>query len=159
MITVEELTPQSWYRLKTLRLASLELDWAAFGGDHAVESLFGEDQWRAKIETLTFLVASIAGDDVGYMSVENLAGDFGATCWVGGCWTRPEQRGKGVLAALFAYLDLHAVEKSWQIQGLGVWTDNYPAIGTYEKLGFIKMGEEISSDRHPGRSYQRMIRQ
>jgi ribosomal protein S18 acetylase RimI-like enzyme len=92
------------------------------------------------------------------MSVENLKGDFGATCWVGSCWVRPEFRRTGVLQALFDYLDSHAVQRDWLIQGLGVWIDNEIAIKAYEKLGFEKMGERQESTRKPGMYYQRMIR-
>jgi RimJ/RimL family protein N-acetyltransferase len=90
------------------------------------------------------------------LSVEVLNGDFGATCWIGGCWSIPSFRGKGLMRAMFTYIDEQ--EKDWKIQGLGVWTDNYNAIAAYEKLGFVKMGEDTESTRKPGLFYQRMIR-
>jgi GNAT superfamily N-acetyltransferase len=90
------------------------------------------------------------------LSVEVLNGDFGATCWIGGCWSDPRFRGKGLMRAMFAYIDEQ--EKDWKIQGLGVFTDNYSAIAAYEKLGFVKMGDDTASTRQPGKFYQRMIR-
>jgi ribosomal protein S18 acetylase RimI-like enzyme len=90
------------------------------------------------------------------MSVEELDGDFGATCWIGGCWSDPEFRGIGLLREMFNFLD--AQDRDWKIQGLGVWIDNYSAIAAYEKLGFVKMGEDTPSTRQPGKFYQRMIR-
>lgn len=92
------------------------------------------------------------------MNSEILDGDFGATCWIGGCWTDPAYRGVGALRVMFDYLDLHAANRGWQKQGLGVWQDNYGAIAAYEKLGFVAMGEPQESSRKPGKFYQRMIR-
>ena len=90
------------------------------------------------------------------MFIEVLDGDFGATCWIGGCWSNPEFRGKGLLSSMFRFIDQQ--DKDWKVQGLGVWTDNYNAIAAYEKLGFVKMGEDTASSRQPGKFYQRMIR-
>jgi GNAT superfamily N-acetyltransferase len=98
------------------------------------------------------------GVDIGMMTVENLKGDFGATCWVGSCWVNTEFRKHGALRALFEYLDRNAARRDWLIQGLGVWVDNESAIKAYEKLGFVMMGEKQESTRKPGMYYQRMIR-
>jgi ribosomal protein S18 acetylase RimI-like enzyme len=92
------------------------------------------------------------------MTVENLQGDFGATCWVGSCWVDSEFRQHGALRALFDLLDRDAARRDWLIQGLGVWVDNEIAIKAYERLGFSKMGEKQESSRKPGMYYQRMIR-
>jgi len=109
-----------------------------------------------KFEKLDFLIASIDGIDAAVMSVEKLEGDFGATCWIGGCWSDPAYRGKGLLRAMMNFVDKQ--DKGWQVQGLGVWIDNYSAIAAYEKLGFVKMGEDTPSTRQPGKFHQRMIR-
>jgi RimJ/RimL family protein N-acetyltransferase len=90
------------------------------------------------------------------MYIEVLNGDFGATCWIGGCWSNPLFRGKGLMRAMFHFIDHQ--DKDWKVQGLGVWTDNFSAIAAYEKLGFVKMGEDTESTRKPGKFYQRMIR-
>jgi len=60
------------------------------------------------------------------------------------------------MRAMFTYIDEQ--DKDWKVQGLGVWTDNFSAIATYENLGFVKMGEDMASTRKPGKFYQRMIR-
>jgi RimJ/RimL family protein N-acetyltransferase len=39
-----------------------------------------------------------------------------------------------------------------------VFTDNFSAIAAYEKLGFVKMGDDTASTRKPGKFFQRMIR-
>lgn len=153
-----ELLPDAWERLRDIRLESLRINPEAFGADYEVVSNFDEQQWREVFDRLSYTVAHLDGKDISVMSIENLEGDFGATCWIGGCWSDPAHRGKGALRIMFDFLDQHASERGWQKQGLGVWTDNFSAITAYEKLGFVAMGEPQESTRKPGKFYQRMIR-
>jgi GNAT superfamily N-acetyltransferase len=153
---VELLTPADWQRVRTIRLRALEDSGHAFGGTLEAESIEDENAWREKFVKNEFLIASVNGTDGAMMYVETLNGDFGATCWVGGCWSDPQFRGKGLMRAIFAFVDEQ--EKDWKVQGLGVWTDNFSAIAAYEKLGFVKMGEDTASTRQPGKFFQRMIR-
>ena len=155
-IKIEIISENDWSRLRAIRLKSLVVNPEAFGGTHEIESAESEAEWRAKFEKLDFLIASVDGVDAAMMSVEVLVGDFGATCWIGGCWSDPSYRGKGLLRTLFDFVDQQ--DRDWKIQGLGVWIDNYSAIAAYEKLGFMKMGEDTPSTRQPGKFYQRMIR-
>jgi GNAT superfamily N-acetyltransferase len=155
-VVVELLEANEWQRLRSIRLQALADSEHAFGGTLEAESVEDENSWRNKFEKLDFLIASVDGVDAALLSVEVLDGDFGATCWIGGCWSNPSFRGKGLMRAMFTYIDEQ--EKDWKIQGLGVWTDNYNAIAAYEKLGFVKMGEDTESTRKPGLFYQRMIR-
>lgn len=157
-VIVEELPEDDWARLRDIRLAALENDGQAFGGDLKAESAFDELAWREKFKLFSGVIAHVDGIDIGFMSVENLKGDFGATCWIGSCWIRPEYRGQGVLQSLFQFVDGRATERDWLIQGLGVWVDNQVAIRAYEKIGFEMMGEKQPSTRKPGMFYQRMIR-
>ena len=155
-IKIEIISENDWSRLRAIRLKSLVVNPEAFGGTHEIESAESEAEWRAKFGKLDFLIASVDGVDAAMMSVEVLVGDFGATCWIGGCWSDPSYRGKGLLRALFDFVDQQ--DRDWKIQGLGVWIDNYNAIAAYEKLGFVKMGEDTPSTRQPGKFHQRMIR-
>ena len=155
-ISVEIIQPDQWPRLRVLRLKSLQVNPEAFGGTYEIESAESESEWRVKFEKLDFLIASVDGVDAAMMSVEELVGDFGATCWIGGCWSDASYRGRGLLRALFDFVDQQ--DRDWKIQGLGVWIDNYNAIAAYEKLGFVKMGEDTPSTRQPGKFHQRMIR-
>lgn len=157
-IHVELLTAEQWTRARELRLASLRDSAHAFGGNLETESAQSESEWRAKFEKLNYIVASADGVDSAIMTVENLVGDFGATAWVGGCWSSPENRGVGLLKAMMKFVDKHAQDKGWQRQGLGVWEDNFPAIAAYEKLGFVAMGEPKPSTRVANKFYIRMIR-
>jgi GNAT superfamily N-acetyltransferase len=158
-IRVELLTADQWARAKDLRLASLRDSAHAFGGNLEIESAQSESEWRAKFENLNYLVAVVDGVDSAIMTLENLVGDFGATVWVGGCWSAPNYRGAGLLKAMMRFVDEHAQEKGWERQGLGVWEDNYSAIAAYEKLGFVAMGEPKPSTRVADKFYIRMIRE
>jgi len=155
-VVVELLAPDEWQRLRSIRLEALTDSGHAFGGTFEAESAEDESAWRLKFEKNDFLIASVNGEDAAMLYIEVLKGDFGATCWIGGCWSNPKFRGKGLMRSLFTFIDQQ--EKDWKIQGLGVWTDNFSAIAAYEKLGFVKMGDDTASTRQPGKFFQRMIR-
>ena len=157
-ITCVELHADEWARLRDIRLKALIDSPHAFGGTYEDESVFDEDRWRLEFAKQAFVIASVDGVDAGMMYVETLVGDFGATCWIGGCWSNPDFRGVGLMRAMFEFLDTQAASRDWLIQGLGVWTDNDVAISAYEKLGFVEMGGPQPSTRKPGKFYQRMIR-
>jgi GNAT superfamily N-acetyltransferase len=155
-VVVEIIDPNEWQRLRAIRLKSLAVNPEAFGGSLEIESAEDETLWREKFLKNDFLIASVDGKDAAMMFIEVLDGDFGATCWIGGCWSDPDHRGKGLLRKMFDFVD--SQDRDWKIQGLGVWIDNYSAIAAYEKLGFVKMGEDTPSTRQPGKFHQRMIR-
>ena len=155
-VTVELIDPDQWSRLREIRLKALQINPEAFGGTFEKESAEDEAAWREKFNKNDFLIASVDGVDGAIMYIEVLDGDFGATCWIGGCWSDPQFRGKGLFSAMMKFVDQQ--DRGWDVQGLGVWTDNYSAIAAYEKLGFVKMGEDTASTRQPGKFYQRMIR-
>ena len=158
VVLCHELSPDEWSRLREIRLASLLESPEAFGSSYEREIAFTEKEWRELFNLNSYLVASIDGKDIAIMFLEKLRGDFGATCWVGGCWSNPQYRGIGALRSMFDYVDSVKVQRGWQIQGLGVFIVNESAITAYEKLGFKAMGEVQESTRRPGNFYQRMIR-
>ncbi len=157
-VKVTELTPDDWMRLRALRLSALKESPENLSGNLLEEESFTEQQWREKFGKLTYLVASIDGEDVAMINVENLQGDFGATCWLGGLWSNPKFRGSGAARALFDYMDEVAEEKDWRVQGLGVMENNASAIAAFEKFGFVRMGEPQESRGKPGYFYFRMIK-
>ena len=157
-VLCHELSPDEWSRLREIRLASLLESPEAFGSSYEHEIAFTEKEWRELFNLNSYLVASIDGKDIAIMFLEKLRGDFGATCWVGGCWSNPQYRGIGALRSMFDYVDSVKDQRGWQIQGLGVFIVNESAIAAYEKLGFKAMGEVQESTRRPGNFYQRMIR-
>lgn len=158
VVLCHELSPDEWSRLREIRLASLLESPEAFGSSYEREIAFTEREWRELFNLNSYLVASIDGKDIAMIFLERLRGDFGATCWVGGCWSNPQYRGIGALRSMFDYVDSVKDQRGWQIQGLGVFIVNKSAIAAYERLGFKAMGEVQESTRRPGNFYQRMIR-
>ena len=156
-VEVSLLGPDQWERLRAIRIRALRENPEAFGADlNEVETRSKED-WIKDYAKEDYLVASIDGVEVGMLYIEVLKGDHGATCWIGGCWTDPTYRGKGVMRALFNFIDENAKAKNWIRQGLGVWTDNYIAIKAYEYLGFAFVGEKMPGSRK-GKFFQHMVR-
>ena len=155
-VRVEIVNPDDWSRVREIHLKSLAESPHAFGATFETAATTSETEWRSRFEKLDYLIATINGIDVAIMSVEELDGDFGATCWIGGCWSDPAYRGKGLFRAMMKFVD--SQDRDWKVQGLGVWIDNYSAIAAYEKLGFVRMGEDTPSTRQPGKFHQRMIR-
>jgi GNAT superfamily N-acetyltransferase len=156
-VEVSLLRKDEWERLRAIRIRALTSNPEAFGADLNEVQTRTKDGWLKDYDKEDYLVASIDGADVGMLYIEVLNGDHGATCWIGGCWTDPANRGKGVMRALFNYIDLHAKEKDWTRQGLGVWTDNFSAIKAYEYLGFAFAGEKLPGSRE-GKFFQHMVR-
>jgi GNAT superfamily N-acetyltransferase len=157
-LEVVELTAVQWQRYRKIRIASLKSDPDAFGANVEKTEAETQSDWELRFEKVVPIVAVAEGIDSGILTIENLSGDFGATCWIGGCWVDPEVRGRGVMRAMFNHLDLHALERDWKVQGLGVWQDNHAAIAVYESLGFESKGDPVPSTSKPGLFYQRMIR-
>lgn len=155
-VLVEIVGPNDWSRVREIHLKSLIESPHAFGADYETACEVTENEWRERFAKLDYVIASVNEADVAIMSIEELDGDFGATCWIGGCWSDPSYRGKGIFRKMFEFID--AQDRDWKIQGLGVWIDNYTAIAAYEKLGFVRMGEDTPSTRQPGKFHQRMIR-
>jgi GNAT superfamily N-acetyltransferase len=158
-LLVQELSATDWQRYRDIRLESLKSDPDAFGGDLHKASQESQSDWQKRFEKVTPIVAALGNRDCAILTIENLIGDFGATCWIGGCWVDPNVRGKGIMRALFNYLDENADKRGWQIQGLGVWQYNQSAIDVYLALGFENRGEPVPSTSKPGLFYQRMIRE
>lgn len=159
LLNVCEIKPDEWMRLRDLRLRALEESALNLAGSIEEERNFSEEHWRSLFTKLTWVVATINDKDVGLISVENLKGDFGATCWLGGLWADPQYRGQGIARAIFNYLEEVAREKNWLVQGLGVMENNLEAIRAFEKFGFVRRGEPQESRRKPGRFYYRMIKE
>ncbi len=155
---VVRIAPDSWQRLRELRLEALRQSPEAFGSTFEQESLWTESEWRQVADGVAYLVVSRDGQDLAMMSIENLDDDYGATCWIGGCWTRPTERGRGHLSLMLDYVDKHSLEEHWSIQGLFVLTHNTNAIAAYEHLGFKRKGSIRSDPLHPDATYQRMHR-
>jgi RimJ/RimL family protein N-acetyltransferase len=157
-IHCQELLPSEWERLRDIRLRSLQESPEAFGSTFEVLNSYTHEQWQEMFRNLTWLVSNLEGYDIALMSIENLTGDFGSTCWIGSCWSDPMFRRRGALRSLFEYLDQNAQIRGWQVPGLGVFVENQGAMQAYQRLGFEPIGQPMPSTRKPEKMYQRMLR-
>ncbi len=80
-VVISELQPKDWQRLRDLRFAALAESPENLAGNLEDEENFTEEKWLEILNKVTWVVASIDRKDVGLINVENLKGDFGATCW------------------------------------------------------------------------------
>ena len=150
--------PDEWERVRLIRLDSLKENPEAFGATFESESTRPERYWRARLSKSDFLLATDASGDIGIMFVDQVDEDFASSCWIRGCWVRPESRGIGIMRAFLEYVDSQVAVRPWGVQGLGVWVDNFSAITTYQNIGFVNIDEAQPSTSQPGKFYQRMIR-
>jgi RimJ/RimL family protein N-acetyltransferase len=157
-VKVELLSADDWQRLREARLQALKSDPEAFGGNFEKESQQSESEWRKRFDKEDYLVVSLDRRDVGMLYIEVLDGDHGTTCWIGGCWTNPDVRGRGAMRAMFDFIDRNAIVKEWARQGLGVWDENKSAINAYLSLGFEYAGELIPSSANPNKYFRHMVR-
>lgn len=152
------LSPNDWQRLREVRLQALKADPEAFGGNYEKESQQSESEWRKRFDKEDYLIVSLDERDVGMLYIEVLDGDHGATCWIGGCWTNPDVRGRGAMRAMLEFIDCHATAKGWTRQGLGVWNENTSAINVYLSLGFKYAGDLIPSSVNPKKYFRHLVR-
>jgi len=157
-IQIEPVGPNDWERVRLIRLDSLKENPEAFGATFASESTRPERYWTARLSKSDFVLATDASGDVGIMFVDQVDEDFASSCWIRGCWVRPESRGTGIMRTFMEYVDSQVAVKPWGVQGLGVWVDNLSAITAYQNIGFVNVGEPQPSTSQPGKFYQRMIR-
>ncbi len=156
--TVVIIHEDQWPVARDVRLASLRTDPDAFGANLAEETAFSEAQWRDFVRRQAVLVVFDDQAAVALTLVESFDGDFGATCWLGGCWVTPSARGSGVLRSILRFMDEEGPSRNWMVPGLGVWEENAGAIAAYQAVGFVIMGDPVISTRRPPRRYLRMIR-
>ena len=102
-----------------------------------------EHPWESKaIETLitdnnkTCLVAELGGVIVSYVGAESVLDESN----IGNIVTHKEYRGKGIATELFEALLTELKAQGIKKLFLEVEHDNTPAIGLYEKLGFLNYG-------------------
>jgi hypothetical protein len=68
-VTVAELSSDDWVRLRDLRLAALADSPAILAGKLDEERNFTEEQWRETFKKLSYVVATINGQDVAMINV------------------------------------------------------------------------------------------
>ena len=166
-IEIAVLDPDSWARARAVRLAALTSDPDAYGSRAEGEAKLNESQWRNRVESDLWVVASVSGLDVAVMTVaptvparvEPSCPVDPLTCaWAYGCWVAPEMRGRRIPAAFVEFLEHMAPDRGWTNLGLGVFVENVKARRVYERIGFRVLTGPLESLHRPGTFFQPMFR-
>ena len=145
--TAEDLT-----LVRELRLRALADSPAAFAATADDEAAWPEQEWARRVagDGDAVFVALDGERGVGIAGVRWYEAERGiAQLW--GMWVAPEQRGSGVGGRL-----VEAV-RAWTRQGgghcvrLGVLAGSPDPAGFYERLGFVRTGEQRPYTRDPSR--------
>ncbi len=158
MVTVHVLAPDEWERLRAARLAALSDAPERFSESVAEASARDESSWRSTLERSRWVTAQDEAEIVGIASVWSADPDDEVDAWIGGWWTAPAWRGRGVARALLGGIDTVFRDAGWRRQGLGVWCENAQGRAVFARLGFVETGGEQMSQRFPGRCYVLMER-
>ena len=139
MIELERISPDGWERWRAVRLRALAGAPAAFGSTLAQWQGDGlEARWRARLADvpLNVLAVSAAHGDVGQVS--GTAADGDGRVELISMWVDPVARGAGVGDALVDEVQRWAGEGGARAVVLSVKVGNGPAIGLYERRGFVR---------------------
>jgi ribosomal protein S18 acetylase RimI-like enzyme len=144
---IRALRPDEWPLYREMRLRGLLADPDAFGETHEWAAALADDEWaapfRERASYTTWLAACTeAGTLCGILRV-SVPPDEPATAQVNDMWVDPEQRGRGLGAALLDAALRVARLRGATRAGLGVAENNDHAIRLYERAGFAFDGEPV----------------
>ena len=139
--TVERMTPDSWERVRTIRLRALAESPDAFGTTVAEWEGRPPGDWRERLEdpaAATFLAVS-GNRDRGIVACRRYD-DGGADAGLFGMWVEPDSRARGIGGALVDAVVAWARDHGFPGILLDVADTNPPAIRLYESRGFSRTG-------------------
>jgi ribosomal protein S18 acetylase RimI-like enzyme len=149
MDSVKVITPSidRWQDVKELRLEALKNDPASFGETYENSLAYPDIKWKERLQAALegknsiTLYAEVDGHLIGQVG----AFDKNGTMGVWGVYVKPEFRGKGYAQLLFGRLfeKLKALGHTKCI--LTVNSETIPAQKLYEKIGFVKTGENLET--------------
>lgn len=131
------MEPESWQRLREVRLAALAESPEMFCSNLDRELAFDEAEWRRRAaRPATF----VAGRET---EADGLAGvfEFDGAWSLMSVWVAPSARGTGVIEALVDACQQHVLQAGANELGLGVIESNVRGIRAYTRLGFLATGE------------------
>lgn len=134
-ITVRALAEDEWSTYRSIRLAALQEDPAAFASTYDEESQHSETDWRASLQRAHRLLAERGGEAVGVVSVGPSADDPRADD-VFGLWVTPKLRNTGVAWRLVEEAAKQATRDGRAQLYYWVSTQNGRAIGFATNFGF-----------------------
>jgi len=157
MIRVARLPPKRWEAYKALRLEALRTDPPAFGSSVEEESRFSEDVWRERIKNVIFALSD--GTPVGLLScVYNNRTKTKHIVNIYSVYVTPGYRGQGIGHMLLDRA-LAEIRKKRRIikAALSVNAQMRPAVGLYNKAGFVEVGRARNELKVAGRYYDMLL--
>ena len=147
MITLRQLAQEDAIGFRRVRLLGLQESPTAFGASHAQEAKMGADDFARRLEGAPDRWVIGAFEDSELVGVIGFARDGGDKSrhkgFIWGMYVIPASRGKGVGRALLeeALRRIDALPGLRSVR-LAVVTSNEVARRLYEKLHFVRFGEE-----------------
>ena len=146
------LLPTDWQKLQRLRVAALAESTCIYG-DLNEEAAQTKDFWEQLLVEQIWIALRNQGDEIGIACLTQSTLERYGDCWIKSWWISPQFRGAGGSVVLLAWIDQFCIEQNWQVQALGVFESNQPAIATFSKLGFKPVGIRNPSSRNPAEFY------
>ena len=150
--------------LRRVRLRALAESPRAFGATLADEAALPDEEWQRRA------AAGAAGDEqIVFLALDGVGAPLGmaggrwfdehrevVALW--GMWLEPTARGTGLAASLVQAVSDWAAARGARRLRLGVVSDGAGAIRFYERLGFVREGDERPMRRDPGQLWFEMFR-
>lgn len=141
---IHRVTPEDWRSHRDLRLEMLQAAPEAFLTQYADVADFDEAMWRERVAAQFHLQARLDGDPVGSVGVWDDPETPSDALTLVAMYVAPRARGAGVGERLVqAVLDEAAARGRARVV-LEVTETNRPAIGLYQRMGFV-----FDGTRHP----------
>ncbi len=158
MITIRPIDPGEASELRSIRLAALAADPAAFGRTLAEEQRFDDDHWHARAAgsatSQTFV--AVDGEFIGLVGAYER--EAGGTVELVSMWTAPAARRRGVGRQLVEAVLSWADDRHAPSIELWVTRGNDAAVELYRSCGFEVTGDVEPSPSDPCREEIRMRR-
>lgn len=137
--TVEQLSPDDWEALRSVRLAALADAPYAFASALDQERGYDERQWRSFLAAATWFVTRRRGEIVGVVALLLEAGEEPERHLVS-MWVARQLRGTGIARTLLDAALSDAADGGTKIVSLWVADGNARARRFYERSGFSSTG-------------------
>jgi GNAT superfamily N-acetyltransferase len=139
MTKIELMTPDSWERVRDLRLRALQRDPDAFEKTYEEEIGEGETFWRQRLTGAFTWIAFCDGAEAGMVTGAPMRGHSDAA-GLFGMWVDPTFRGQGVGAVLVQGVIDWARAGGYARLLLEMGERNQAASGLYKAMGFVPTG-------------------
>jgi len=156
-VDIKRLGPDDWRVFRTLRLAALRTDPAAFASSISDWEALDREEWQARMATV--LVAGFVGTaPIGLAAcLGQRSSKMAHRADVIMVWVHPDHRGRGAAAALLRALEAPARVIGIRQLELAVTGENAAARRVYDRLGYGQVGVIPGGFCHEGREIDEVL--